>query len=119
MKRKTYIVEDHQDLREILAAYVDSRPDFAVCGTAGSGETALAEIPVVMPDLALIDVSMPGIDGIELVRRLRSLGLNLRIIMLSGHFDPPYVEAALKAGAQAYVPKGNILVLAKALSDVF
>jgi DNA-binding NarL/FixJ family response regulator len=68
--------------------------------------------------MAIIDVSMPGIDGIELVRRLRDQRLNLSIIMLSGHLDATYVQAALRAGANAYVGKGNIRALGKALEDV-
>jgi DNA-binding NarL/FixJ family response regulator len=118
VKRTVYIVEDHQDLREIVALYIASRPDVEVCGMAGSGEAALSEIPAVHPDVAIIDVSMPGIDGIELVKRLRNQRLNLSIIMLSGHLDPTYVQAALRAGANAYVGKGNIQALGKALQDV-
>jgi DNA-binding NarL/FixJ family response regulator len=118
MKRTVYIVEDHRDLREIVALYIASLPDMEVCGMAGSGEAALAEIPAVRPDVAIIDVSMPGIDGIELVKRLRSQRLNLSIIMLSGHLDPTYVQAALRAGATAYVAKGSIQALGKALQDV-
>ena len=118
MKRTVYIVEDHQDLREIVAVYIASRPDVEVCGMTGSGEAALAEIPVIQPEIAIIDVSMPGIDGIELVKRLRNLHLSLSIIMLSGHLDATYVQAALRAGANAYVGKGNIQELGKALQDV-
>jgi DNA-binding NarL/FixJ family response regulator len=118
VKRTVYIVEDHQDLREIVALYIASRPDVEVCGMAGSGEAALSEIPDVRPDVAIIDVSMPGIDGIELVKRLRNQRLTLAIIMLSGHLDPTYVQAALRAGANAYVGKGNIQALGKALQDL-
>jgi DNA-binding NarL/FixJ family response regulator len=117
MSFRAYVVEDHDDLRELVASYLASRPEIEVCGAAANAETALDEIPALRPDIAIIDVSLPRIDGIELVRRLRKLRPDLLMIMLSGHLDSAYVEAAQEAGARAYVAKGNILELAKALND--
>ena len=107
MTYRLFIVEDHPLMRETLTEYLALEPDVEVCGQAASGEEALRLIPESACDLVLVDVSMPGMSGIEFVRQLRQLVPGQHCLMLSGHAEKVYVEAALAAGAQGYVMKGD------------
>jgi DNA-binding NarL/FixJ family response regulator len=100
------LVEDHAILSRSITALVDSE-DTAVVAVAKSGEEALALLPDLTVDLALIDVSLPGINGIDLVARLRREYPALPCIVLSGHHEAVYVKRALAVGARGYVTKGD------------
>ncbi len=90
-----------EGLKEILD------PDFEVVGTATDGR-ALLEVAVVRrPDLVLVDISMPEIHGIEATRRLRDLLPETRVLILSLHTEPEWVQAAFDAGAYGYLTKGS------------
>ena len=65
-----FIVEDHRLVRHMLGKLIRRNPDFTLCGRAATGEAALEQIPACQPKLVLVDVSLPGIDGIELIRIL-------------------------------------------------
>ena len=107
MKHRIFVVEDNPLMRESLLMYLELMPGFESCGAAEDAEAALAQIPTVQVDLVLVDVMLPGIDGIELVRRLRARQPGLRCLMLSGHAREHYEEAALAAGAVGYVMKDD------------
>lgn len=121
MKRTIYIVEDNPLVREALIMLIQEEEDMFVCGTAETAQEALAAIPATNPDLVLADFSLPGISGAELVGRLRALNPQQRAVILSGHPESNYAEAALAAGATGYLHKGDpssILVgVRKALGD--
>lgn len=102
---RVFIVDDHAVIRSLLAQYIGTEPGLRVCGTAASGAEALERLGEVACDLALVDITMPGMDGIELVRHLRSQHPGLACLMLSSHIARAYVEAALEAGASGYTTK--------------
>lgn len=102
-----FIVDDFVLLHEMITEYLEMEPDLAVCGTAQSGEEALATLPERGCDLALVDVAMPGMNGIEFVRRLGELRPGFPCLMLSGHAEEVYVREAMAAGARGYVTKGD------------
>jgi len=77
-----------------------------VVGTAGDGEAALREVQLTRPDVVLMDVQMPGLDGVEATRRLRSLVPDARVLMLTMYDDDATVLTAMRAGAQGYLLKG-------------
>lgn len=118
MSTNVYIVEDHDVMREMLEAFVAHEPGLSVCGAAGSAEEALEGMAHCAPGLALVDVSLPAMSGIDLVRSLKNDNLNLRCLMVSGHTEQVYVQDALNAGAQGYVMKGSPARLRSAIQAV-
>jgi len=112
-----FIVDDHAIVRELLSDFLNDLDGIAVCGTAASGEEALRVLPEAECELALIDVSMPGMSGIELVRQLYAARPALPCLMLSGHAEEIYVRASLEAGALGYVMKGDPDALREAIGQ--
>lgn len=115
---RIFIVEDHALLRELLQKLIERTEEFEVCGCCDSAEAALENLEQAQTELALIDVSLPGKSGIELVRELRERCPDLLCVMLSGHVSSGYVEDARAAGAKGYVPKGQLHELAAILRHV-
>ena len=110
-----YIVEDHSIMREVYAQYFSSVDGFDVCGTAASAEEALEQIPMTSPDAVLIDISLPGMNGLALVEKLQQQYPDLCTIIVSGHEDTHYRQAALRAGASDFVSKGSAATILKTL----
>jgi DNA-binding NarL/FixJ family response regulator len=133
-KSKIFIVDDHPLVREWLAHLVDQTPDLAVCGGAENASGALEEIARLNPDLAIIDLSLGGDSGIDLIRSISDKFPKVAMIVLSMHDERVYAERAIRAGARGYVMKresskkvvdaihevlsGN-LYLSKAMTDHF
>ena len=107
MTTHIYIVEDHPVLQQILQEHLKRLPGLTVCGVATTAEEALTTLPDAKADLVIIDVSLPGISGIALVKQLRELQPCLRCLMLSGHQTEEYAQRALEAGACGYIAKGS------------
>jgi DNA-binding NarL/FixJ family response regulator len=84
-------------------------PEFDVVKAVGDGKQLLDEAPGLKPDLVVLDISMPVLNGIETARQLRSLGCQSRIVFLSVHGDPEYVDAGFAAGASGYVIKSRLV----------
>jgi len=99
------LVDDHTIMRESLRAVLEREPDIKVLGEASEGETALARVRELAPDLVLTDISMPGFDGIELTQRILSASPGVKVLALSTHLDRRFVAQMLAAGAQGYVNK--------------
>ncbi len=115
---KIYIIEDHPLVQRTLSEFLDRLPDVTVSGIATTAKEALDQLPSVSADLALVDVSLPDMSGIEVVGQLQTMLPDLRCLMLSGHQETVYVQRALLAGARGYVAKGNPLELAHAIQQV-
>lgn len=102
------VIEDHAVFGKALVRLLSARADFDVVGVLRSGEEAMEKLPELAVDLALIDVSLPRMNGIELVRTIKERFPELLCMMLSGHMTPFYVERSLEAGARGYVLKEDI-----------
>jgi DNA-binding NarL/FixJ family response regulator len=102
-KLKILIVDDHPFVRKGISAIVDS--EFEVCGEAADGKEAVEKVLALRPDLVLMDVSMPGMSGIEATRQIRSLSPTTPIIILSMHDSRQIELEAKQAGAYAYFTK--------------
>lgn len=100
------IVDDHPLFREGLVHALGTEEGFRIVGEAADGQAAMALWLRHRPDVTLVDVSMPGLDGISLVRNLRSAHSNARVLMLTSSENQEDVLAALDAGAAGYVTKG-------------
>lgn len=112
------IVDDNATFAGTLMHFLGRVNGFTVAGLAASGEEALAQLPQLTVDLALVDVSLPSISGIDLVVAIRQNYPALRCVMLSGHHELAYVRQALAAGAQGYVLKEKPLDLIEAIRTV-
>ena len=118
MTARILAIEDHPAMRDILVKFLALAPEFEVAAVVRTGEQALDALASVAPQLLLVDVALPGMTGIEFVRRIRTAGDDTPCVMLSGHQDPSYVRQALDAGATAYVVKGNPDELVNAIRTV-
>jgi DNA-binding NarL/FixJ family response regulator len=105
MMIRVLLVDDHQMMREGLKALLAAVPDIEVVGEAGDGREALDLVRTLSPDVVVMDVGMPGLNGIETARRIRAEHERVRVIALSTHTDKRYVHHMLEAGACGYVLK--------------
>jgi two-component system, NarL family, nitrate/nitrite response regulator NarL len=99
------VADDHPLYREGVMRAVEAAEDLEVVGGAGDGVSALQQIRELRPDVAVLDLRMPGLDGIGIVQAVRSEGLPTRIVLLSAQSDGELVFAGLAAGADAYLSK--------------
>ncbi len=108
MPYKLFIVEDHPVIRSAYVRLIQRQPDLEVCGEAGSANQALELIPRTAPDLVLVDISLPGINGIELLNQLKVSHPDLPALVISGHEETLYAKLALQAGAKGYLVKAGL-----------
>jgi DNA-binding NarL/FixJ family response regulator len=103
--KRIYIIDDHKIMRQSYALLLSRHVDFELCGEAASATEALAQLASAKPDLVIVDVSLPDMDGVELLRILRSQMPELRILMISGHTDRALIDGLLARGAHGYLAK--------------
>ena len=99
------LVDDHQVVRQGVRAYLDALPDFDVVGEAESGEIAVRLAAEHIPDVVLMDLVMPGMDGVEATRRLKDISPRTQIVVLTSYHQDEHIFPALQAGAISYVLK--------------
>jgi DNA-binding NarL/FixJ family response regulator len=100
------LADDHPVVRDGLAAMLGTQPDFQVVGEAGNGAEAVAEAARLRPDVVLMDLEMPSLDGIEAIRRLRAADPAIQVVVLTAFDTDERILGALQAGAQGYLLKG-------------
>lgn len=103
--RRILIVDDHPVIRETLSDWIRRHADLQVCGEAADFGDAIRSVDLLVPELAIVDISLPSGDGIELVKRIRDRHPQIKVVVWSAHDDGLYAERALRAGALAYVNK--------------
>lgn len=108
MPIRIFIIEDHEELRDALAMLVELEPDLELCGMVEDAEDALRALPDAVPDVVLVDLSLPGMSGLELIERLQQKQPGLPVVAISGHPPQRYSRAALGAGAGAYLDKKSL-----------
>jgi len=99
------VVDDHPVVRQGLRTFLETRPDFDVVGEAADGETAVAEAARLRPDVILMDLVMPGVDGLEAIGRIKTAEPGARILVLTSFASADQVLPALRAGAAGYLLK--------------
>jgi DNA-binding NarL/FixJ family response regulator len=102
---KIFLVDDHPLVREWLTTLIHEQPDIVVCGEAETPEQAIGGIVQTKPDVAIVDISLKGGSGIDLIKNLRTIQPAVAIIVLSMHDEELYAERALRAGARGYIMK--------------
>jgi len=113
--KRIFIVDDHPITRQGLAKLISDEDDLTVCGEADNAREALKAISALKPDLAIVDISMTGKTGLELIKDLRAQCLDVLVLVMSMHDETIFAERVLRAGARGYIMKqagGKILVQA-------
>lgn len=105
---RVLIADDHPLFRDGLRTLLESVPDMQVIGEAATGDEVLAQATTLQPDVILMDIKMPGTNGIEATRRIQQTSPHIRILMLTMFEDDESVFAAMRAGARGYLLKGAV-----------
>ena len=102
---RVLMVDDHEVVRHGIRSMLEQTEEISVVGEAGDGETAIEQILAIHPDVVLMDIQMPKLDGVETVRKLRQLGIDTPAILLSVYANDEYIFDGLRAGARGYLMK--------------
>ena len=105
MTIKVFLADDHAVLRDGIKVLLDAQPDIEVVGDAADGHEALQKIEQLQPHVAILDIAMPRMTGLEVAQRLGQTCPAVRIIILSMHKTPNHIQQALQAGVRSYVLK--------------
>jgi DNA-binding NarL/FixJ family response regulator len=113
-KRRVFVVDDHPLIRQGLASIINREPDLMICGEANDASTAMQATATNHPDILIVDISLNGPDGLDLLKEIRMRNPEVRVLILSMHDEMIYADRALRAGAQGYIMKqqatGKVLV---------
>ena len=101
------IVDDNSAIREALTMILQGEPDLKVCGEASTADEALQQCAVLKPEIAMIDISLKGASGIDLINDLTAVESGMKCVVFSLHDEALYIDAARKAGACGYITKGQ------------
>jgi DNA-binding NarL/FixJ family response regulator len=104
-KNLLFVVDDHPIMRDGISQLINQQADLEVCGAASSGPEALDALNRMEPDLLLVDISLTGMDGIELIKIVKKRKKRMPMLVLSMHAEALYAERAIRAGAKGYVMK--------------
>jgi DNA-binding NarL/FixJ family response regulator len=104
-KSKVFVVDDHPIVRQGLALLINRESDLTVCGEAEDAHTAVQAVATAKPDILVVDISLNGPDGLDLLKDIRTRYSELPVLVLSMHDESVYAERALRAGAQGYIMK--------------
>jgi DNA-binding NarL/FixJ family response regulator len=104
-KLRVFIADDHETVREGLKVIINSQPDMEVVGEADNGRAAVERVLELLPDVTVLDVSMPELNGLQATERIKQACPQVRVLTLTRHTDDGYVQKLLKAGASGYVLK--------------
>lgn len=104
-KLRIFLAEDHETVREGVKLLIEAQTDMEVIGAAGDGESAVREIVRLQPDVAIVDISMPKMNGLKATRKLKEVCPDVKILNLTRHMDDGYLRQLIAAGANGYVLK--------------
>jgi len=104
---RVLLADDHAVLRAGLRALLAGEPDMEVVGEATDGNDAIAQAQLLQPDVLVLDIAMPRVNGLEVIRRLREEGLSVKVLVLTMHSEEQYLLQVLRAGGSGYVLKAS------------
>jgi DNA-binding NarL/FixJ family response regulator len=102
---RVFLADDHELIREGLRSLVNSQPDMECVGEAADGRAAVERIQKLLPDVAVLDISMPGLNGLDAAKRIKKCCPEVRLLTLTRHTDDGYLQQLLKADVSGYVLK--------------
>jgi DNA-binding NarL/FixJ family response regulator len=105
VKKRIFICEDHTIIVEGIRLLFEGNPDFKICDHAASGKELLTKLPIIKPDILILDLNLSDMDGISILHEIRKTNRTLRVIILTMYQDEYLIESARKAGANAYLQK--------------
>src|SRR5579884_4484417 len=106
-KIRVLLADDHAVLRAGLRALLAGEPDMEVVGEAEDGEDAIVQVERLKPDVVVLDIAMPRLNGLDAIRRIRALDLPVKILVLTMHAEEQYLLQVLRAGGSGYVLKAQ------------
>lgn len=106
-KVRVYLVDDQAIIRAAIKSFLSQREPFEVVGSNGDPRKALAEIDALRPDVVILDITMPGLSGLDLLPKVRKSLPKTKVVMLTHHEGESFVEQALQAGADGYLSKDS------------
>jgi DNA-binding NarL/FixJ family response regulator len=119
LKMRVLVVDDHETVRRGVCSILEARKDVEICGEASNGQEAVEKTSELNPDLIVLDVTMPVLDGLSAARQIRTILPEVPILILSMHEGKSIVREAQQAGVQGYVTKSEAAnVLLKAVDAV-
>ena len=104
-KIKVLVVDDHAILRDGIRALLGLHNDVEIVGEASEGQEAIEKVQELTPDVVVMDIAMPGMDGLEATRRIQRKNPKVKVLVLTQHDNREYILSAIKAGVAGYVPK--------------
>ena len=104
---RAVIADDHAIVREGLRRLLETEGDIRVCAEAGDGREVLEQVRANEPDVVILDITMPRLGGLDTLERLRGSHPQIKVILLSVHGDPPFIQSAVNLGADGYVLKNG------------
>lgn len=120
-KLRILIADDHEIIRRGLKVLLASRPEWVVCAEAATGREAIAKAEEQRPDIVLMDIAMPGLNGLEATRKIRKMLLKTQVAILSLHYSDQLVREVLDSGARSYILKSDasrdLFLAIEALAD--
>src|SRR5262249_1229483 len=99
------IVDDHDLVRQGIRAFLEAQPDLRIVGEAASGEAAIRLVQEYIPDVVLMDLAMPDMNGVEATREVKRISPRTQVVVLTSYHDDEYIFPALRAGALSYTLK--------------
>ncbi len=101
------IADDHEVMREGMRALIEREPNWQVCATASNGREAVATVKKLKPDVAVLDMTMPELDGLEALRQIKRVSANTEVVIFSAHHSEDVIKQLFDAGAKSYIQKSD------------
>ncbi|HSQ05294.1 MAG TPA: response regulator transcription factor [Burkholderiales bacterium] len=108
MSVRVLLADDHSEFRKAVRELLEADPDIAIIAEVGDGKALMATVPHTNPDVICLDLSMPGVNGLDATRQILAAQPHIRVIVISGHADESYVQGMLDSGAVGYVLKDDV-----------
>jgi DNA-binding NarL/FixJ family response regulator len=110
-----FIIDDHAGIRTSVGRLIHRTPGLVLCGEASTAEDALTQIPACHPQVVLVDLSLPGMDGVALIGLLHKSRPDILTLAISGYLEISYSSRALRAGARGYLMKDELIEVGEAI----